>query len=235
MHLPSLSMYTATHTVGGAAQVIPVASNGPSLPSTGLEHSVVEELETLRPGGCRAGVGTHKFVVAADANGNLHVAEHLLLQYPSDRLSDDTVRICGESCGDHREGIVSGFHTPRSCFDLGVRMIPSIPAEAVSLSGQLVAAEVAALNPQQYALLDSLQGTAYALVWGPQADTWRKEDGVIPVSASGMMTVQVNEDNYATGFMVGVELGPLEKTMRNDGTWAETRRRQSPPCRLWCQ
>lgn len=53
-------------------------------------------------------------------------------------------------------GEINGFYTPRSCFDLGVRVIPSIPAETVSLSGPLVAADVATLNSQQHALLDSL-------------------------------------------------------------------------------
>ena len=45
---------------------------------------------------------------------------------------------------------------------------------------------------------------------------------MITVSASGMSRVQVNEDSYATGFMLGVELGPIQETMQNDGTWTKT-------------
>ena len=222
MYLPSLIDYTATHTIGGAEQVLPVDRNWDSLPGPSPERSAIEELDTLRPGGCRAALSAHKFAVAGDYNGNLAIAEHLLLQYPSDRLADDTVRICGESCGDHREGVVSGFYTPRACLDIGIKVIPSIPAETVSLCGLLLDAEVTALNPQQYALLNTLPGTAYALGWGPQAETWRQQGVVGTVSSSGMVTVEVNEDNYADGFMVGIELGQLDDTMRNDGTWAET-------------
>jgi hypothetical protein len=146
-----------------AVEVSPVPSSWHSLPSPDPARSVVNGTTVSRPGGCRAQVGAHKFAIAGDENGNLEVARHLLLQYPSERLADDIIRFCGESCDDHRGGEVNGFYTPRSCFDLGVRVIPSIPAETVSLSGPLLAADVATLNSPQNVLLDSLERTAYAL------------------------------------------------------------------------
>ena len=85
-------MYTTTNVFGNAVEVLPVPSNWHSLPSPDPARSAINEMTGARPGGCRAAVGAHKFAVAGDENGNLEVARHLILQYPSERLADDIIR-----------------------------------------------------------------------------------------------------------------------------------------------